>query len=356
MTNKIFKSIGMMSGTSLDGIDAAIVFTDGYEVLEFSKTIYLPYENSFKEKVKSLICGDLSNVKEVEKELTVLHFEASKKLIDSANLKFNDIDLIGFHGQSIAHDPANKMTHQIGDGKLLAKMTGINVVNDFRTNDVKNGGQGAPLVPIFLKALNEKLNKDLFLNIGGVSNICFVERNNLIAFDTGFGNAPINDLIENKLGLPFDNNGDIARTGKVDVEIANLFMHNDFFHKDFPKSLDRNHFNFTNFANMKIEDALATMVEIIAKSVDVAIKQVNASKKEIIVSGGGARNSYLVERIEKVANIKVLRLEDFNMSGDFLEAQAFAYLAVRSALKLPISFPQTTGVKQPLVGGVFCHA
>lgn len=356
MSQKIFTAIGMMSGTSLDGIDASIIKTDGSNFLEFGESIYFPYEPDLKIKIKKLIAGDLNNLSEVENEITCLHFEVVKKLLTKASHEKNSIDLIGFHGQSIAHDPKKGITNQVGDGNLLAKLTGINVVYDFRTNDVRNGGEGAPLVPVFLRALKEKVGADLFLNIGGVANICYVGKEDLVAFDIGFGNAPMNDFTESNLGILFDKNGDLARAGKPNLNLVTEFLKDEFFSKAYPKSLDRNHFEFEQFKVLSLEDALATMAEIIAKSVALSIKQIGVLPKNIIVSGGGAHNLYLIERIEKVASIKVLRLSDFDLNGDFIEAQAFGYLAVRSFLGLPISFPKTTGVKQPLVGGVFCHA
>ncbi len=350
---KIYKVIGLMSGTSCDGIDAAFIETDGQDFVKLGEGIYLPYEKDFSTKLIKLTKGNNEALNEVEKELTLRHVDAVNQLLKKLEKRANEIDYLGFHGQTIAHDISKKYTKQIGDIELLAKETGIKTVGDFRSADVAAGGQGAPLVPIFLKALAPK-KPILFLNIGGVANITYVSENELIGFDTGAGNALINDYMMTNFGKSFDEEGKIASSGKVNEVMLEESFKNSFFAKAFPKSLDRN--AFSNFAasvsdNLGKNDAVATLTEFTVQSIRHAVIQLPASPTSIFVSGGGRKNKYMMNRISQVCGVEVANIDSLGIDGDMLEAYAFGYLAVRCALNLPISFPTTTNVPKPMSGG-----
>ena len=343
-----------MSGTSLDGIDAAVLVCDGESIYEYLGGHYLPYPNGFKENIKQLLAGNNINKEAIVNTLTLLHYQAVKETKKKLNL--SHIDIIGFHGQSIKHDPKNRYTEQIGNGKLLANLSGTNVIYDFRTNDVRSGGEGAPLVPIFLNAISKNVNhsEQLFLNIGGVANICYCSQKQLIAYDVGPGNAPMNDLIQNKLGLEYDEAGKIASTGTPNLALVQKFLEHDFFKRKPPKSLDRNQFDFTTINALPLPNALATLTNITAYALNKSLQFLPTKPIEVIVSGGGKHNENLLKVIEEVCNLKAVPCETIGIDGDLMEAYAFGYLAVRSLLNLPISFPSTTGVKQPHKGGIFC--
>jgi anhydro-N-acetylmuramic acid kinase len=371
---KRYTAIGLMSGTSLDGVDAAVLESDGENIYNYFGGYYLPYERKIWEELKFIITQPSSEEIEFrkrvsERDLTLLHYEIVKKIKN--RLKLDKIDLIGFHGQTIKHDPDIGYTEQIGDGNLLARLSGIDVINNFRSNDVMHGGQGAPLVPIFLQALSNKDSAEVFLNIGGVANICYcgkdqyVAGNNLISFDIGPGNAPMNDLVNKKLNILYDDKGIIASTGKPDTDIVTEFLKQDFFEQKPPKSLDRNRFNYDKIENLALPDALATISYIIAHSLQKAFSFLPVGCRKIKASGGGLHNKNLIKIIEEVCSIKVEPIRLLTEAngeiahtdiGDFIEAYAFAFLSIRSFLKLPISFPGTTGTKQPRLGGVFCPA
>ena len=267
----------------------------------------------------------------------------------------NSVDLIGFHGHTIDHRPHEGVTTQIGDGKLLSQLTGISVVNDFRSEDVRKGGQGAPLVPIYHKALFENEEKPVaIVNIGGVANVTWIGKNEeeLLAFDTGPGNALIDDLIKAKTGNNFDKGGNIAKSGKVNAKILNEFMENDFFTKKPPKSLDRNHFTPISKNNgISTEDAAATYAAFTAKSIAISANFFPSKPSKWVIAGGGRYNMAIMDALKNSLQ-NVVTSDELGINGDVLEAQAFAFLAVRSLLNLPNSFPGTTGTTQTVSGGV----
>ncbi len=350
---KIFRTIGLMSGTSCDGIDAAYIETDGENFIKLGQGIYIPYEKDFSNELVELTKGHWQKLEEIEKEITLLHVKAVKKLLLEISKKPEDIDYLGFHGQTIAHDISIKYTKQIGDLALLAREAGIKTVGDFRTRDVMSGGQGAPLVPIFLKALASK-KPAMFLNIGGVANITYVSDSELIGFDTGAGNALINDYIQIHFNKNYDDDGKIASLGKVDAKLLIQGISHPFFVAKFPKSLDRNVFNnFASSVSEKLEksDAVATLTEFTVQGVKIAISQLPEKSNTLIVSGGGRKNSYIMQRLREVCEVDVVDIDTLGIDGDMLEAYAFGYLAVRSVLNLPISFPTTTNVQEPMCGG-----
>jgi anhydro-N-acetylmuramic acid kinase len=352
MKNKIKTAIGLMSGTSLDGIDAAIISTDGIAVQSVGESHSHSYTPAVREKIRQLLKGG-GDIKSVEKDLTILHADVVNELLAKANLKPSDIDIIGFHGQTIKHEPHNKYTLQIGDGALLAELTGIDVVNDMRSNDVRNGGQGAPLVPLYHAALAHSQQFPIaMVNIGGVGNVTWVgDGDNIVAFDTGTGNALLDDWMLKHKGVHYDENGKTAATGKPDAQTLNKLLTDDYFNKKPPKSLDRNHF-IVDVTHLSLEDGAATLADFTVKSIAAAAKHFPAPAKKWYITGGGRHNDYIMQRLAAEISAPVLKIENLGYNGDMLEAEAFAFLAVRSLYGMPLSLPSTTGVPKPLTGGV----
>ncbi|MCE3231962.1 MAG: anmK [Rickettsiaceae bacterium] len=350
----MIKSLGLMSGTSLDGIDAAIIDTDGTSIENVGGSYSYTYEQPLREKLRGLLNG-IGDKSEIERELTEKHAEVVKSLLIKANLKSSDIDVIGFHGQTILHAPEKGVTEQIGDGKLLAKLTGIKVVNDFRSNDVKNGGQGAPLVPLYHAALAANQAQPVaIVNIGGVGNVTWIGagENNITAFDTGPGNALIDDWVLHHNGASYDKGGMLASKGKVNKDILNKLLDHPYFAKHPPKSLDRNTFVNDLVTNLLPEDGAATLSAFTIQSIVRATLHFPKVPKAWYITGGGRHNDYIMTGLRKELNVPVYKIEELGYNGDMLEAEAFAFLAVRSLKDLPLTLPSTTGVKEPLTGGV----
>ena len=364
-------SIGLMTGTVNDGfIDIAALRTDGKKVVEFG-----PYElSAYKDQsIKPLIFKTYEEAKKwnfegvepeifslTEKKITEEQSSVVKEFIEKYNFKKNDISCVGFHGLTVLHRPVdtnhkNGKTRQLGNGQMMSDYLQLPVVNNFRSNDIEHGGQGAPLAPIYHKALaNFIKEKDIvFLNVGGVSNITFVGNNDdLIALDCGPGNAPIDDFVRyHNKGL-MDKDGNFAKLGNVNYDLVDEFMKNDFFNLPYPKSLDRNSFNFDNIYKLSLEDGCATMVKIIAMGISEALKLLPKKPSRILTAGGGRKNHTIVNEINLETKIPCKNIDDYNLRGDAIEAEAFAFLAVRSLNDLPLSFPSTTGVKYPVTGGV----
>ena len=358
MSRKTWKSIGLMSGTSMDGVDAAIITTDGYKVFEEGPFITLPYSEDFRRLLENLIAGK-GDLTKIETELTLEHSKAVFTLIRNFDVEVTDIDLIGFHGHTISHKPEDRHTLQIGNGKLLAAITGVDVVNDLRSSDVQAGGQGAPLAPIYHKALMKPQElPSIILNIGGVANITWIDTQDksLIGFDTGPGNALINDWIQKNTGAVYEINGLRASKGRVHDDIVGELLKHPYFAAPNPKSLDRNFFKHLSeiaVAHLSVEDGAATLSAFTIKSITNAINNLSKPFKKCIVAGGGRHNAFLMAGLKDSFPYQLISSDDVGWSGDAIEAQAFAFLAVRSRLNLPISFPGTTGVSKPLSGGVF---
>ncbi|MHA1540326.1 MAG: anhydro-N-acetylmuramic acid kinase [Alphaproteobacteria bacterium] len=355
---KIYQVIGLMSGTSLDGVDAAILQTDGKTVSDFGAFLTMAYPETLRENIRNI---SQKNLQETEKEMTLFHAKVVDKLLKQAKLSNQEIDLIGFHGHTISHNPAEKHTHQIGDAQLLAEKTGINVVSDFRTKDVQAGGEGAPLVPIFLQAIAPEINAPLaFLNIGGVANITYINKETLSAFDTGTGNALIDDLVLKETGVPFDKGGEIAVRGMPHPKKLNALMDHPYFKMPPPKSLDRDDFYAAATLatrDIPFTDAVRLLSDFTAQSIVAGLQHLPERPKKIIITGGGRKNAYIMQALaSKIPNIVLRTGEDFNLNSDALEAQAFGFLAVRTLHDLPISFPETTGVPKPITGGKIVEA
>lgn len=364
---RVLKALGLMSGTSMDGIDAAILDTDGESIAAFGATHFEPYGPEMRAALRDAMdraallptAGPLpTGLFALERELTQAHARAVSSLLASAGMSAREIDVIGFHGQALVHRPEQRSTLQIGSGQLLASMTSVDVVSDFRSADVRAGGQGAPLVPIYHAALAKGRAPVAVVNIGGVANVTFVGRDGeIVAFDTGPGNAPIDDWALKHTGKPIDQGGALASKGRVNEAVVAHLLTHEFFARAVPKSLDRMAFSFDMARNLSVEDGAATLASFSAHAIGKARAHFPAAPHEWIVCGGGRHNQVLMRELcRALQDSRVITAEDAGWRGDFIEAEAFGYLAVRSLRGLPISFPATTGVPRPMTGGVLSRA
>ncbi len=362
MVAKAVWALGLMSGTSLDGIDAALIRTDGEQVFERGAWLVEPLPDALRQEIRHSM-HDMGDWLELEKKITLLHVEAVKKLLHKAGMSAKDISVIGFHGQTITHRPKEQLGFQLGNGALLAEKTRINVVNDFRRRDLAAGGEGAPLVPLYHAALVAKMDLPLaVLNIGGIANVTWIGcsenvcdrllEHDIIAFDTGAGNVLLNEWAYATYGLECDEGGRLAAAGQVDEEILAKYLAHPFFLRHPPKSLDRNDFNIDLLKNLSAEDAAATLVAFTAESIQQAQAHFPAPVSHWLVAGGGRHNPTIMQALRTRLG-KVEPVESVGWEGDALEAQAFAYLAVRSMLRLPLSLPTTTGANRAVTGGAF---
>lgn len=356
---QIYRVVGLMSGTSLDGIDAAIISTDGEGYILREGFISVPYDDGLRARIRA--CLNLpperrGETAAVERELTEAHAAAIRQLL-AARGSSAGIDLVGFHGQTVAHDPARGYTCQLGDGAHLAALTGLPVVNDFRTPDVKAGGQGAPLAPVYHRALAAQLEKPCaFLNIGGVANVTYVgDDGGILAFDTGPGNALIDDWMLQKTGQKYDKNGEAAASGRVDETVLADLMSHPFFAVKPPKSLDRNDFVSARWQHLGVSEGAATLTAFTVQAVARAAAFLPQKPRRWVVSGGGRLNAEMMHGLRGALGVPVNPIEDIGFDGDAIEAEAFAYMAVRSLRGLPISFPGTTGAPRDMTGGTLHH-
>lgn len=342
-------SLGFMSGTSLDGVDAAWLRTDGETILEIGGGMTVPYPDDLRERIRSVLGqkGMTQDIKAIEKDLTLFHADVARQVLEQ-----HPIDIIGFHGQTIFHCPP--ITHQLGDGELLSEETKKEVIYDFRSEDVANGGQGAPLVPIFHQAMLQDDGPIVVVNIGGVANITWIKSGHpLIACDTGPGGAILDDWVKQKTGASYDQDGQLGANGTPVAEILTSWMGHPYFAKPAPKSLDRNDFatRVKDMEGLSLADGAATLVEFTAKAIIRSLDHVPEHPSKIYVAGGGRWNKHLMNRLSDLSPCPVETVEVLNWNGDLLEAYAFAYLAARVRAGLPISFPTTTGVRHPTIGG-----
>lgn len=357
-------AIGLMSGTSLDGVDVALIETDGEHIGRFGPTSYRAYTDAERDLLRRAL-GDAVTMTDrdarpgvladAEELVTRAHAEAVTSFLQANNLSRTDIDVVGFHGQTVLHRPERKLTVQVGDGRALAKTIGIPVVFDLRAADVAAGGQGAPLVPVYHRALVRVLNSDgpaVVVNIGGVSNITYIDGETLIACDTGPGNALLDDFMLRRTGEAVDRDGRTAATGHADQAWIARALDRPFFSARPPKSLDRNDFATLTVDGMSVEDGAATLTAFTAASIAMIAPMLPKLPVSWIVVGGGASNPTLMVMLSKrLAPAAVMRGADLGWSGDAVEAQAFGYMAVRTLKGLPLTFPGTTGVPAALTGG-----
>lgn len=350
------RALGAMSGTSLDGVDAAVVETDGVQIFGFGDTGYRAYSDAERTVLRAGL-GQWVGAKA----------EAAARVVDAAHSDllagFAKVDLVGFHGQTLAHEPRGRGTFQVGDGAALAEALGCPVVWDFRSDDVAMGGEGAPLAPFFHFACAKWIGATApvcFLNLGGVGNLTYVdpsferpeEDGALLAFDTGPANAPVNDLVQARLGVAMDKGGALAAQGQVETGALELFLAEPYFAKMPPKSLDRDSFYevVKLVGELSDSDAAATLTAMCAAGVARGMEHCPTLPEKVLVTGGGRKNPVLMQMLQVSLDCPVVPVEEVGLDGDMLEAQAFAYLAVRVARRMATSCPGTTGVRA-LVGG-----
>ena len=376
MKNKLYTAIGLMSGTSMDGVDVSLIRSDGFNQFTNILDEYFEYNENLQQELielRNLIINinDLkqhsSRLNELERKITVFHI----KIVSELSLKYQDeIDFVGFHGQTIFHNPKQKISKQLGDGALMSQLVKKKVIFNFRQEDIANNGQGAPLTPIFHNLLSKKINEKhhinfpiCFLNIGGISNITKINKKdekleeNLEAFDSGPGNCMIDEWVRKNSKKNFDKNGLIAKSGKINQLILNQVIDN-FKIESFDKSLDVKDFDISFARGLSLEDGCATITNFTAYLIAKGIEHANGSNIKPIkylVCGGGRKNTFLIQSIKDYLlhkqNISLNSIDEYNLNGDFIESQAFGYLAIRSSLNLPISYPKTTGCELPTVGG-----
>ncbi len=349
-------ALGLMSGTSADGVDAAMIETDGQTHLKFIKAITVPYEPALRESLLQLACNDVSlnNVVSIERQMTLAHVDACREL-------FRQTDclpaVVGFHGHTIRHEPEQKQTWQIGDANLLSEHVRCRVVSDFRRRDIAAGGEGAPLAPLFHRELARSAAKPLvILNLGGVANITWLGKNDaILAGDTGPGCGLLDAWIDARTGEAFDIDGKLAASGTPDNALVNRFLSDSFFRRPLPKSADRFQFQVDGIEQLSTADGAATLTMATVRSIVRALIDLPETPRSLLVTGGGARNPTIMQMLQEAvrhhASCDVSSIESIGMRADSLEAECFAWLAVRRLRGLVTSLPETTGCAHATCGG-----
>jgi anhydro-N-acetylmuramic acid kinase len=362
-------ALGLMSGTSLDGVDVALIETDGRRVQSFGATGYRPYTEAERSVLRQALTEAVhldqrearpGILREAERAVTFAHAEAVAAFTAQNRISCQDIDIVGFHGQTVLHRPERRLTVQIGDGSALARAIHIPVIHDFRAADVAAGGQGAPFVPVYHRALAQSLSREgpiVVLNIGGVSNITYIDGpDTLIACDTGPGNALLDDYMYRVMSQPFDTEGRLAAQGRPDEVWIARALQLPFFSRRPPKSLDRNDFAALRLGEMKPDDGAATLTAFTAAAIARIVPLLPKPPRSWIVAGGGARNLTMLRMLrERLRPASVEAAEVLGWSADAIEAQAFGFLAARGLKGLPLSYPATTGVPMPMTGGLIAR-
>ena len=362
-------TIGLMSGTSLDGVDVALIETDGKRIKAFGPTGYRPYSDSERNLLRQALAEAVNLLNrnsrpgalfEAERVVTIAHAEAIATFKAQNRIAAEDIDIVGFHGQTVLHRPDRKLTVQIGNATALARAIHIPVMHDFRAADVEAGGQGAPLVPVYHRALAQSLEREgpiALVNIGGVSNITYIDGNDtLIACDTGPGNALLDDFMYRATRQPFDTDGQMAAQGVVDVAWVTRALSLPFFALPPPKSLDRNDFAGLTLSNVSPADGAATLTAFTAEAIARIVPLLPKTPKSWIIAGGGARNHTMMRMLrQRLAPAIVDAADGLGWASDAIEAQAFGFLAARGMKGLPLSYPATTGVSMPMTGGMIAR-
>ncbi len=364
MSQEIKRAIGLMSGTSADGVDAALIKTDGEQIISTGPYAFVEYSKAERAEIlakmqAAIAAPDHNARKQLGYELAPLitqrHGQVVEALLKKANLKNSDIDVIGFHGQTLYHEPATQFTLQAGDAQALAKRLSIPVVHDFRSNDMAHGGQGAPLVPVYHRALVAKSNFTLpvcVVNIGGVANVtCIGPDGQLRAFDTGPGNVLIDEWVGKTTGERMDTNGAYAKKGTINQQALKTFMTNPYLQAMPPKSLDRYDFSDDPVQKLTLEDGAATLTEFTVRAIEKALDFMPTPPQSWVIVGGGAKNPYLMQRLSDVLDMPVKSGENLGWHVGYVEAEAFGFLAVRHLNAMPLTFPGTTGVRESVQGG-----
>ncbi len=361
------KAIGLMSGTSMDGVDVALIETDGESIQSFGPAAAFPYDPTERQLLREAMESargisrrdDRSGVLAIaESMLTAKHAESVQSFASANQINLTNVDVVGFHGQTVVHRPERGFTVQLGDGAGLSSALGVPVVFDFRADDMDHGGQGAPLVPIYHRALALRAGLPLpaaFVNIGGISNVTFIPEGppeGLIAFDAGPGNCLLDDWVMHHTGEALDRDARLALSGTVDRQALQALIAHPFFSAPPPKSLDRGSFSLAPLAGLSAADGAATLTAFTVAGLAAGARLLPVQPKIWIVTGGGARNPHIFEGLRRVLGPELMTADAAGFSVDFMEAQAFAYLAARHLKKLPLSFPGTTGAREPVTGGV----
>ncbi len=370
----LYRAIGLMSGTSMDGIDLALIRTDGEQIVERLASGSMNYSDAFRARLKQGLIDAREivqreerkgSLRQLEHDLTLLHAVAVQDFLFANGLKPDDVDVIGFHGQTVLHRPDEALTVQIGDGALLARETGIDVVYDMRAQDMRHGGQGAPLIPAYHAALAHNLHGKpqmpiVFVNIGGISNLTYVdETGRLAAFDSGPGNMLIDQWMELHGQGSFDAGGALAMTGKTDTALAAHYLSHAFFTGNQRRSLDRGDFSIPQKGILAVEDGARTLAYVAAASILQSASHLPQKPKTYVVSGGGRKNAAIMSELTALAQAEgavVMDADAAALDGDSMEAEAWGYLAVRSLKGLSLTYPSTTGCDKPVSGGVLVKA
>jgi anhydro-N-acetylmuramic acid kinase len=351
-----------MSGTSMDGIDLSIINSDGENNTSIIDNFFFEYSSDFKLELinirkeilqKNDLISKKLTINDLSRKITLLHVVAINKILKKNPL--TKLDLIGYHGHTLIHKPEQGFTFQLGNPKLMAQLLKTRVIFNFRDNDIKNKGQGAPLVTLYhgqiLKYLN-LINNGVIINIGGVANGSYFENSIIHSNDIGPGNCLLDQWIRiNSKDLEFDREGKISEKGEVNSLMQEDFLNHYSYHNK-KKSLDITDFNIAQFRGLKLEDGAATLVSVTANLIADFIKNIKEKKNKIILAGGGRKNKTLIKFLSKILNINVEPIDQYQFAGDFIESQAFAYLAIRSFEKKFLSLPTTTGVIKPVTGGI----
>lgn len=356
-------AIGVISGTSMDAIDVALVRTDGDTALRTGPGKSYPYHRLLREELVSVIetpyRAEHLAMPELDDAVADAHANAVLRFMAEHAIAREQVNLVGFHGQTVFHDPKNRITRQLGDGGRFARRLGIPVVWRFRHADVAAGGEGAPLVPLYHRALASGIEKPLIvLNLGGVANITWLDGEEIVAMDTGPASALLDDFMQRRLGKPFDEDGALAASGSVNVDALMTLLANPFFDRPPPKSLDRNAFHESAALIDALSDAdgAATLAAFTVEATLKCLPYLKTRPKRWLVTGGGRRNTTFMKLFGARLGVPVDPVEAVGWDGDALEAQCFAYLAVRSRQGLPLSLPTTTGVPEPMQGGDWLDA
>lgn len=368
--SKLKRAIGLMSGTSMDGVDIALVDTDGETRIKRGPSAFMPYSDGFRARLKAALMDARAiserqqrpgGLAQLERDLTLLHAIALHDFLYQNALMAQDIDVVGFHGQTVLHRPQAGLTVQLGDGELLASEIGIPVIYDMRAEDMRHGGEGAPLIPAYHASLAQSLSSKLklpavFVNIGGISNLtCVGPDGSLVAYDSGPGNMLIDQWMELNRQGSFDAGGDIAMSGEINREIADRYLENPFFKSKRRSSLDRSDFSPLKEGELSLADGARTLAYISAASIIRSAEHLPSTPRTYIISGGGRLNKSIMTELSALAagqGAIVLDADELGLNGDSMEAEAWGFLAVRSQKGLPLTYPTTTGCIKPVSGGV----
>jgi anhydro-N-acetylmuramic acid kinase len=353
------RAIGVISGTSMDGIDVALLDGDGETVASVGPGGTYDYPATVTARLREVVADPAlgrSPLAELERDVTDAHVAAVEAFLAKHEIARESVALVGLHGQTVLHRPQERFTRQLCDGGRAAARLGIDVVCDFRSADVASGGEGAPLVPLYHAALATGLERPLmFLNWGGVGNVTYLGADGeIIAFDTGPANAPIDDFVRRRRGDNHDQNGALAAAGRVRQDLIAAWMKDPYFARPAPKSLDRNHFQglLKGADALSDADGAATLTAFTVEATAAAVNQVPEAPGRWLVCGGGRKNHTLMSRLSTRLGVRVEPVEVIGENGDYLEAACFAHLALRSRRGLPLSLPTTTGAPAPMPGGV----